>query len=80
MNMQLRERDRLSCTIRNATGTSETYSVLAMFPFTSESKRMSILVKSKETGRIIYYVKGAEVVMEHMIKPSARASLLEFCE
>ena len=41
---------------------------------------MSILVKSEETGRIIYYVKGAEVVMEHKIKPQARAALLEFCE
>jgi phospholipid-translocating ATPase len=41
---------------------------------------MSVLVKSVETGRVMYYVKGAEVVMEHKIKPQARASLLEFCE
>ena len=51
-----------------------------MFPFTSESKKMSVLVKSVETGRVLYYVKGAEVVMEHKIKPQARACLLEFCE
>lgn len=68
------------CTIRNAVGINENYKVLAMFPFTSESKKMSVLVKSEETGRILYYVKGAEVVMEHKIKPQARASLLEFCE
>jgi len=41
---------------------------------------MSILVKQEETGRVLYYVKGAEVVMEHKIKPQARAALLEFCE
>lgn len=41
---------------------------------------MSVLVKSKETGRVIYFVKGAEVVMEHKIKPQARSALLEFCE
>lgn len=51
-----------------------------MFPFTSESKKMSVLMKSKETGRIIYFVKGAEVVMERFIRPQARSSLLEFCE
>jgi phospholipid-translocating ATPase len=36
MRMQLKERERLSCTIRNAAGINETYKVLAMFPFTSE--------------------------------------------
>jgi phospholipid-translocating ATPase len=68
------------CTLRNVVGINENYQVLAMFPFTSESKKMSVLVKSVETGRVLYYVKGAEVVMEHKIKPQARASLLEFCE
>jgi magnesium-transporting ATPase (P-type) len=41
---------------------------------------MSILVRQKETGRFIYYAKGAEVVMEHKVKPSQRSPLLEFCE
>ena len=40
-----------------------------MFPFTSESKKMSVLVKHEQTGKVLYYVKGAEVVMEHKIKP-----------
>jgi phospholipid-translocating ATPase len=55
--------------LRNAAGINENYKVLAMFPFTSESKKMSVLVRSEETGRILYYVKGAEVVMENKIKP-----------
>lgn len=78
--MQLRERERLKCTIKNASQINENYSVLAMFPFTSESKKMSVLLKSQETGRIIYFVKGAEVVMEHKIRPQSRSALLEFCE
>lgn len=41
---------------------------------------MSILVRSKENGRFIYYIKGAEVVMEHKVKASQRSPLLEFCE
>jgi phospholipid-translocating ATPase len=41
---------------------------------------MSVLVKQRETGKIIYYVKGAEVVMEGMCKTGQRPLLLEFCE
>lgn len=41
---------------------------------------MSVLVKQKETGKIIYYVKGAEIVMEGLMKVGQRALLLEFCE
>ena len=41
---------------------------------------MGCLLKSRNTNRIIYYLKGAEVVMEHKIKAGARASLLESCE
>jgi len=41
---------------------------------------MSVLVKQKETGKIIYYVKGAEVVMESMMRPAQKAATLEFCE
>lgn len=41
---------------------------------------MSVLVKQRETGKIIYYVKGAEVVMEGMMKAGQKALLLEFCE
>ena len=54
--------------------------MLASFPFTSESKKMGCLLQSKNTGRIIYYLKGAEVVMEYKIKAGARATLLESCE
>ena len=41
---------------------------------------MSVLVRQKETGKIIYYVKGAEVVMEGLMKVNQRVLLLEFCE
>lgn len=41
---------------------------------------MSILIRQKETGKTIYYVKGAEIVMESMINPSQRSTLLEFCD
>jgi len=56
--------------IKNADNILENYEILANFPFSSETKKMSILVRHKETGRYIYYVKGAEVVMEHKVRPA----------
>lgn len=70
MNMYLLERDRTQIQIKNADHQYENYEVLANFPFSSETKKMSILVRQKETGRFIYYVKGAEVAMETKVKPS----------
>lgn len=34
-----------------------------MFPFTSASKRMGIILKHNNTGRVIFYLKGADSVM-----------------
>ena len=79
-NMSLVERDRLYCILRNASGKLEEYDVLASFPFTSESKKMGILLKSRDTGKIFYYLKGAEVVMEAKIKAHARPAVQESCE
>lgn len=74
------ERDRTTVQLRNPNGYYENYEILANFPFSSQSKKMSILVKQRETGKIIYYVKGAEIVMEGMIKSNQRSTLLEFCD
>jgi len=80
MNTRLVERDRTQIQIRNAIGNIENYEVLANFPFSSETKKMSLLVKQKETGRYLYYIKGAEVVMETKVKPNQRVPVQEYCE
>ena len=80
VKMRLVERTREHCSLKDINGANETYDILASFPFTSESKKMGILLKSRETGRNIYFLKGAEIVMEHKIKVGARPSLLESCE
>lgn len=74
------ERDRTYCILRNAQGGLEEYDVLASFPFTSESKKMGILLRNRQTQQVLYYLKGAEVVMEDKIKAGARPSLQESCE
>lgn len=45
MNTALLERDRTSVQIKNADNKYENYEILANFPFSSETKKMSILVR-----------------------------------
>lgn len=80
VKMKLVRRERTSCILEDIEGNVETFDILASFPFTSESKKMGCLLKSQHTGRNIYLLKGAEMVMEHKIKVGARPSLLEACE
>ena len=53
---------------------------MANFPFSSESKRMGIVLKQKHSGKVIFYVKGAEVVMKDKVKPNQRVTVDEACE
>ncbi|KAJ1975608.1 putative aminophospholipid-translocase [Dimargaris xerosporica] len=44
------------------------YEILHIFPFTSESKRMGIIVRERLTGEITFYQKGADTVMAKIIQ------------
>lgn len=44
------------------------YYILQVFPFTSESKRMGIIIKDSKTGEITFYLKGADVVMTGIVQ------------
>ena len=80
IKMELIGRDNTYIQIQNCQGILENYDIIAYFPFSSQIKKMSVLLKQKETGQIIYYVKGADVVMEGLIKASQRPLLLDFCD
>jgi phospholipid-translocating ATPase len=41
----------------------ESYEILENFPFSSDTKRMGIILRHIETDTYIFYLKGAEVVM-----------------
>ena len=69
MGMKLIERDQNLIKIANTTGTEENYEVLANFPFSSDTKRMGIVLKNRETNKIIFYLKGAETVMKACVRP-----------
>lgn len=44
------------------------FQILQIFPFTSESKRMGIIVQDKTTGEITFYLKGADMVMTTIVQ------------
>ena len=70
LGMKLFDRDQQKIVIQNTAGVMEEYQVLANFPFTSESKRMGIVLKHLQSERIIFYLKGAETVMKLKVKPN----------
>ena len=41
---------------------------------------MGIVLKHTESGKIMFYVKGADTVMIDKVKPSQRAICREYCE
>ena len=44
------------------------YEILHVFPFTSETKRMGIIVRDRVKGEIFFYMKGADTVMSKIVQ------------
>lgn len=63
-------RDRTRIELQTPAGTRIAYEVLDIFPFTSESKRMGIIVRDVQTGEISFCQKGADVVMARIVQRS----------
>ena len=61
-------RDRTRIELQTPTGSRISFEVLDIFPFTSESKRMGIVVKDVRTGEITFLQKGADVVMAKIVQ------------
>lgn len=68
VGLPLVHRDLTTLTLRSPAGTLLKYTVLQIFPFTSETKRMGIIVKEELTGEIVLYIKGADTVMATMVE------------
>ncbi|CAJ0881356.1 8247_t:CDS:10 [Entrophospora sp. SA101] len=54
--------------LRTPHGNILEFKILQIFPFTSESKRMGIIVQDKQTEEITFYEKGADVVMGRIVQ------------
>lgn len=68
VGLALNLRDLSSMQLRGPSGRLLNYSILQVFPFTSETKRMGIIVKDLQTGEICFYLKGADVVMSAIVQ------------
>ena len=68
LNMRLTNRTDKEIKMIDAANNTEEYEVLANFPFSSDTKRMGIILKNRIHGHIIYYLKGAENVMLKFVK------------
>ena len=80
LNMTLIYRNDKEIKIKNANEVIEEYDVLANFPFSSDTKRMGILLRNKKHGHIIFYLKGAESVMEKFVKQEYKGYIRENAE
>lgn len=80
LQMRLIDRDQSKITIKNSADEEESYEVLANFPFSSETKRMGIILRHIISGRILFYLKGAETVMKNKVKPTQRVVIDEACD
>lgn len=61
-------RDRTRIELQTPTGARITYDILDIFPFTSESKRMGIVVRDTHSGEVLFMQKGADVVMARIVQ------------
>lgn len=68
VGVTLTSRDRTSMTLRLPTFAEVTYDILAIFPFTSESKRMGIITRDRTTGQLTFVQKGADVIMAKIVQ------------
>ena len=56
------------------------FEILQIFPFTSESKRMGIILKDVLTNQIIFYLKGADVAVISKVKQFQRGFIMDECD
>lgn len=64
------ERDQQKIVIQNTAGVQEEYHVLANFPFSSETKRMGIVLRHVQSSKLVFYLKGSDTIMKHKVKPN----------
>ena len=66
-------RSTQSTTTIKVRGTDKTFELLEVFPFTSDRKRMSVVIKSN--GVIKMYMKGADSIVKQRLANDSRLNL-----
>ncbi|CAH2284577.1 probable phospholipid-transporting ATPase IIB isoform X2 [Pelobates cultripes] len=68
VGLTLVNRDLTSMQLKTPGGQILTFFILQIFPFTSESKRMGIIVREESSGEITFYMKGADIAMTSIVQ------------
>jgi len=68
VGLTLIKRDLNTILLRSPDENFYEYEILQIFPFTSETKRMGIIIRNKQTNEIIFYLKGADTVMQSIVQ------------
>ncbi|RKO87631.1 hypothetical protein BDK51DRAFT_5631, partial [Blyttiomyces helicus] len=68
VGLTLFSRDLTTIQLRTPEARTLSYEILDTFPFTSETKRMGIIVRDGTTGEITFYQKGADTVMARIVQ------------
>lgn len=67
VGLTLVHRDLTTMKLRNPIGNFMSFDILQIFPFSSETKRMGIIVRDTNTKEIVFLLKGADTVMSSII-------------
>ncbi|XP_076766872.1 putative phospholipid-transporting ATPase IIB isoform X1 [Xylocopa sonorina] len=68
IGLALVKRDLNFMQLKAPNGKILNYTILQIFPFKSETKRMGIIVKEESSSEIVFYLKGADVVMSGIVQ------------
>ena len=67
VGLTLDDRSLHEIVLKNSNGDLQSFQVLQNFPFTSDRKRMGIIIKNHSTDQIVFYMKGADAVMAKIV-------------
>ncbi|KAL7674137.1 hypothetical protein ACOME3_000417 [Neoechinorhynchus agilis] len=76
IGLRLWKRDAHSIVLKQDDGGFWHFTVLHIFPFTSELKRMGLIVRDEQTQEIIFYIKGADSAIAPMVLSSKNSDWL----
>lgn len=64
----LEQRTKDQVVIRILQDTVKKYKILYIFPFTSDTKRMGVIMRDQETKEVLFYLKGADMIMKKIVE------------
>ncbi|KAK1934776.1 putative phospholipid-translocating P-type ATPase [Babesia divergens] len=79
-NVELRERDETKMVLCVCGHIFLTYKILMVFPFSSETKRMGIIIEDEEANAKFFFCKGAESALVKLLQARGSVWLNEECD